>query len=160
MKNATVTVRDCQEKVLWTGKTDGQGIARINDRCLRIEPSPLRLQIGLIRFSSDGRSSLPFGKVFSSQPTPPNDMAFVHSSWDEGIEPWRFQLPSESVFGSRSSAIPFSIGSLLRAGETVHMKHILRQHMMKGLLLAPRISAAHSCLDQALRQRTRNMNFL
>ena len=28
-----------------------------------------------------------------------DDMAFVHSSWDDGIEPWRFQLPYESYSG-------------------------------------------------------------
>ena len=29
VKDASVTVRDCQEKVLWNGKTDASGIARI-----------------------------------------------------------------------------------------------------------------------------------
>ncbi len=29
VKDAAVTVRDCQEKVLWKGKTDVSGIARI-----------------------------------------------------------------------------------------------------------------------------------
>jgi len=55
-----------------------------------------------------------------------NDMSFVHSGWDEGIEPWRFQLVRESYLDPIIGHYDFR-PILLRAGETVHMKHILRQ---------------------------------
>ena len=56
------------------------------------------------------------------------DMTFTHSSWDEGIEPWRYQLPA--AYGSaKDGIIAHTIldRKLFRAGETVHMKHILRR---------------------------------
>jgi len=65
-----------------------------------------------------------------------NDMSFVHSGWDEGIEPWRFQLVRESYLDPVIGHTIFD-RSLLRAGETVHMKHILRQHTTQGFAPVP-----------------------
>jgi len=49
VKEAVVTVRDCQEKVLWKGKTDASGIARIEGLCLPIFPSvPIRWTLMII----------------------------------------------------------------------------------------------------------------
>jgi hypothetical protein len=64
-----------------------------------------------------------------------NDLSFVHSSWNEGIQPWRFQLPFESYEG------PFVAHTILdrplfRAGETVHMKHLLREQTPHGFAFA------------------------
>ena len=46
------------------------------------------------------------------------DFSFVHSSWDRGIEPWRFQLP---LTNAREAIITHTVldRSLLRAGDTV-----------------------------------------
>ena len=59
-------------------------------------------------------------------------MTFLHSSWDEGIETWRYQLP-EAPYRSRN-IIAYTVlnRSLLRAGETVHMKHVIRKHTIAG----------------------------
>ncbi|HWX09624.1 MAG TPA: MG2 domain-containing protein, partial [Gaiellaceae bacterium] len=53
-------------------------------------------------------------------------------SWNEGIEPWRFQLPYE--YGSQPVTLRRTVldRSLLRAGETVHMKHFLRRESLEG----------------------------
>lgn len=53
------------------------------------------------------------------------------SSWDNGIEPWRFNLPSASYKGPVISHTIFD-RSLLRAGNMLHMKHIIRKHTMTG----------------------------
>jgi hypothetical protein len=66
----------------------------------------------------------------------PEDMSFVHSSWDEGIEPWRFQLPEETYLDPVLAHTLFD-RTLLRAGETLHMKHVLRQHTTKGFSMVP-----------------------
>lgn len=137
VKEAMVAVKDCQEKVRWQGKTDANGIARIEG----VLPSAADLpqcdyktdgydypQMGALR-------SLGGGLFVTAQTA--GDMAFVHSSWDDGIEPWNFNLPEES------SSDPF-IGHtifdrpLFRAGEMVHMKHLFRQHTMKGFSTVPR----------------------
>src|SRR5262249_61518668 len=64
------------------------------------------------------------------------DMGLVHWSWDEGIEPFRFGLPAEPWDGP---TIAHSIldRALFRAGETVHMKHLLRQASLAGFAATP-----------------------
>ncbi|MCX8109694.1 MAG: MG2 domain-containing protein [Syntrophorhabdaceae bacterium] len=61
-----------------------------------------------------------------------DDMTFVHSGWDEGIEPYRFRL---SYGMDRPPIIAHTVLDrvLFRAGETVHMKHFLRRHTTAGI---------------------------
>ncbi len=61
-----------------------------------------------------------------------DDLAFVHSSWDQGIESWRFRLPTTE---SAEPAIAHTIldRALFRAGETVSMKHVIRRPVPRGL---------------------------
>jgi uncharacterized protein YfaS (alpha-2-macroglobulin family) len=136
VKGATVTVKNCQEKVLWNGTTDADGILRIGialpsdgdlPRCDYKADSRDYSQMGALQ-------SL-WGGLFITARTS-DDMSFVHSSWDEGIEPWRFQLPYGSETGSNVAHTIFD-RTLLRAGETVHMKHVLRRHTMSGFSLVP-----------------------
>jgi hypothetical protein len=65
-----------------------------------------------------------------------DDFSFAHSSWDRGIEPWRFQLP---LSNDRGAFIAHTLvdRSLLRAGDTVHMKHILRAQTLRGFSSVP-----------------------
>ena len=133
VKNATVAIKDCQEKVLWTGTTDVSGIAKVQ-QSLSLENLPNcpykmdridghdRTQMGALHSLWEG--------LFITARTE-NDMSFVHSSWNEGIEPWRFQLSQESYLDPIIGHTIFD-RSLLRAGETIHMKHILRQHTTQG----------------------------
>src|SRR5262249_42095493 len=64
------------------------------------------------------------------------DLALVHSSWNEGIEAWRFQLPTEWQ-SSLTSAHTVLDRMLLRAGETVHMKHFVRRRTGAGFAPLP-----------------------
>ncbi|OGP73978.1 MAG: hypothetical protein A2V86_07990 [Deltaproteobacteria bacterium RBG_16_49_23] len=137
VKEAMVTVRDCQEKVLWQGKTDASGIARIEGtlpsqgelpRCeFKINDHYVYQEMGALH-------SLEGGLFVTAQTS--EDMAFVHSGWDNGIEPWRFNLPNEFYSGPFIAHTIFD-RPLLRAGETVHMKHFFRQHTMKGFSAVP-----------------------
>lgn len=132
VKDATVMVKDCKEKILWQGRTDANGIARI-EKTLPSEGEVPRCEFKIedryIYSEIDALHSFGGGLFITAQAS--EDMAFVHSSWDEGIEPWRFNLPEESYSGP---FIPHTIfdRTLFRAGETVHMKHLFRQHTTKG----------------------------
>src|SRR5205085_9425799 len=55
-----------------------------------------------------------------------DDMSFVHTSWDDGIEAWRFHIPSGSWSGGGPALRTVFDRPLYRQGETVHMKHVLR----------------------------------
>ncbi|HEY2933555.1 MAG TPA: MG2 domain-containing protein [Acidobacteriota bacterium] len=116
-KDAVIHVRDCSGKMLWKGVTDAGGVARI-DRLPPPEQVPDCKQYGLAG-----------GLMITAQSG--SDLSFVHSTWSEGIEPWRFQLSTEYNL-ARPTAHTIFDRTLLRAGETVHMKHILRRHVMQG----------------------------
>ena len=141
VREAVVTVRDCQEKVLWQGKTDANGIARIKGTWPSLEELPrCEPKIGdhTVYREMGALESLGGGLFITAHTS--EDMAFVHSGWDNGIESWRFNLPGESYSGPFVAHTIFD-RSLLRAGETVHMKHIFRQQTMKGfsLVLKPQM---------------------
>jgi len=139
--DAQVAVHDCIGKILWSGQTDAQGIARV---------SKLPSQEALAECPYDGNlyhydykqamaiNRLDGGLFVIARLD--NDFSFTHSSWNRGIEPWRFQLP---LGDAREAIIAHTIldRSLLRAGETVHMKHILREQTLDGFALVSREQA-------------------
>jgi uncharacterized protein YfaS (alpha-2-macroglobulin family) len=122
VSQASVQIRDCQGKLHWEGKTDREGIARIGKLPTFSE---------LTQCSYDRLDS---GLVVSAQVG--DDLAFVHTSWWEGIEPWRFQLP---IDWQQSFEVAHTIfdRTLFRPGETVHMKHILRKRVLAGIASVP-----------------------
>ncbi|MFN8006003.1 MAG: MG2 domain-containing protein [Terriglobia bacterium] len=122
VKEARVQIQDCQGTVLWAGPTDGNGIARVGS---------LPRQNAIARCSYH---PLDNGLLVSARLG--NDLAFVHSSWNEGIESWRFQLPM-SYNPSLLAAHTIFDRTLFRAGETVHMKHLLRKRVLEGFALLP-----------------------
>ncbi len=117
VKDAVVNIRDCRGNVLWKGATDANGVSRI-------DKLPARGKLAHC-------SSYPLEQGLFVTARTPDDLAFVHSSWSEGIEPWRFQLPTEWDRELVSAHTIFD-RSLLRAGETVHMKHMLRKRGTGG----------------------------
>jgi uncharacterized protein YfaS (alpha-2-macroglobulin family) len=110
--NAQVEVRDCAARLLWSGTSDAQGIARIRKEL----PAP-RCK------GSDG--------YFISARSG-DDFTFTLSEWHDGIENWRFNLPTGGRFDDSRIAATVFDRTLLRAGETVHMKHFLRRHTAGG----------------------------
>lgn len=137
---ATVTIRNCQDKILWKGKTDASGIALISQKL------PADSELPYCSFKEDEDHSYRYDESFQLAglqggmfvtAQDGDDMTFVHSSWDQGIEPWRFQILEES---SQAPVIAHTIfdRTLLRAGDTVHMKHILRQHGPSGFRFVPK----------------------
>ena len=54
------------------------------------------------------------------------DVAFVFSSWQKGIESWRFNVPTGRGAEPDLRAATVFDRTLLRAGETVSMKHFVR----------------------------------
>ena len=116
VKDAMVTVRDSAGKILWRGGTDASGIAWI-----RQELPPQKYKENCAPFC---------GHFVTARKR--EDLTFVFSDWNEGIEPWRFQLPGGYNHDPTIAHTVFD-RTLFRAGETVHMKHFLRRHSMQGL---------------------------
>jgi len=117
--NADVTVWDCGVgRQMWSGKTDSDG---------------------LIAFGADHADWFVGGNQ-SCQGSPyvviahsGADRAIVLPNWNQGIESWRFNLPYGSDTGLTIAHTVLD-RSLFRAGETVHMRHVVRDLGLRGLL--------------------------
>ncbi|MDR5793227.1 MG2 domain-containing protein [Caballeronia sp. LZ008] len=120
--NADVRVTDCNGDEIATAKTDAQGIAKIGKPLASVRRCNER--------------SLAWGGFFVSarvnDPVSGPDMAFVTSDWDRGIESWRFNVPTDMSAARTTRAHTVFDRTLLRAGETVSMKHLLRVQTLGG----------------------------
>jgi len=131
---ADVSIRDCSGKSIWKGRTDERGVALIqgtlpsqNKQARCDFPVNYHEATGMLGGMSSGLF------VFARSGS---DATFTHSSWEDGIEPWRFQLPEADYRGIDDMAAHTILDrTLLRAGETVHMKHILRLPTTAGFTL-------------------------
>ncbi len=135
VENADVVVCDCAGKDIRRGRTDADGIVHIPGN-LNDEPPLCEIDGDSDAYMDASQMNALWGMdggyfVFVETP---EDMTFVHSSWDEGIEPWRYGLPHEGR-GKGDIAHTVLDRSLFRAGDTVHMKHLLRQPTMSGFAL-------------------------
>jgi alpha-2-macroglobulin len=139
--DAQVAVHDCAGKVLWGGQTDAQGIARMG----KLPPQEALAECpydGNV-YHHDYKQAMAINRLDGGLfviAKLDNDFSFTHSSWDRGIEPWRFQLPP----GNEREAISAHTildRSLLRAGDTVHMTHVLREQTLDGFALVPQEQA-------------------
>ncbi len=113
-----VAVNDCRGRPLWSGRTDAQGMARIErgfdeefgESCLSHDGHFVTARLG-------------------------DDLSFVFGRWNRGFEPWRFNLPVASGTAPDRRAHTVFDRTLLRAGETVSMKHVVREDTEHGLAL-------------------------
>jgi uncharacterized protein YfaS (alpha-2-macroglobulin family) len=125
--DAEVAVNDCDGKRIWSGRTDAQGLARV-DKVLE-GPQDECYETGYL-VTARAASPDAAGK-------PRNDLAFVFSQWHKGIEPWRFNHPTNLDSQPDVRAHTVLDRSLLRAGETVSMKHFVRRETSRGLAAVP-----------------------
>ena len=119
---AAVAVNDCRGQPLWNGVTDARGIATIA-RGFDDEPGgtpPCLGNGGLFVTARAGAAGQ-------------QDLSFVFSRWNRGIEPWRFNLPTASGSVADRQAHTVFDRTLLRAGEVVSMKHFVRDAAERGL---------------------------
>jgi uncharacterized protein YfaS (alpha-2-macroglobulin family) len=117
VKDAQVSIRDCENTVFWEGKSDQNGVVYVNKELPDEDKLPNCRNWSMGGYYVFARTN--------------DDMTFVRSAWNNGIESWRFNLPHAEY---RGPVIGHTIldRSLLRAGETVSMKHIIRKHTMNG----------------------------
>src|SRR5450830_386639 len=125
--DAEVRVSNCRGEELWRGKTNASGVAMINKRiddiCAR-------------GGNEDGAINGLFVSARKTDQKGRADMAFALTSWNDGIESWRFNLPTNQSADASKRAHTIFDRSLFRAGETVSMKHEFRVQNMNGFALA------------------------
>jgi uncharacterized protein YfaS (alpha-2-macroglobulin family) len=135
VKDARVHITDCNGTRVWEGVTDANGVAMV----------PTLEKASTCRgdgedYSDNGDYEAPRYLISarSRDAQGRDDMAFVLSTWNQGIETWRFNLPTEWRNGAKRRGHAVLDRSLLRAGETVSMKLFLRTETLRGLALLPR----------------------
>ncbi len=152
---AQLNVLNCLGDSVWKGVTDKNGIARIAEPLAKVAPAKCEAAGKKVSAMFAEKSKASDSKAKQApvedardeggydQPAAwyvatarkDNDFSFVSSTWNEGIEPWRFNVstsygssPEEALFGHTIFA-----RNLLRQGEVVHMKHMFRKAVAAGL---------------------------
>ncbi|MDO5290212.1 MAG: MG2 domain-containing protein [Pseudomonadota bacterium] len=115
---AAVRVSDCRGKEVASATTDAQGIARFKG----LNPQPARCEEE--DYFDEYQNAYFVSARAQNQGVA--DMAFAWSSWQKGIESWRFNVPTSQEASHELRAHTVFDRTLLRAGETVSMKHVLR----------------------------------
>ncbi|RDU97639.1 alpha-2-macroglobulin family protein [Trinickia dinghuensis] len=119
--NADVRVSDCNGAQIASGETDAHGLLTIDGRLTALKECK---DTGFYGFFVSARID---------DPKTGPDMAFVRSDWNRGIESWRFNVPLDTGSDKTVRAHTVFDRTLLRAGETVSMKHFFRVETMHGL---------------------------
>jgi hypothetical protein len=117
---------------LWQGRSGADGLARIpslpRDADLPIcrDPANEGDDYDPYRDFAGARAlgSLTSGLFVTARRG--DDLGFVHSSWNDGIETFRWNLPSEPWQGPYVAHTVLA-RALLRAGDTAYMKHVFPQ---------------------------------
>ncbi|RZA07258.1 MAG: hypothetical protein EOP11_08225, partial [Proteobacteria bacterium] len=112
---ASVRIVDCAGAELWKGKTGGDGVALV-------EGLP---EVNKGKYCEGLNSDL---TVLARKG---DDFSLTSSGWDNGIEPWRYQVNFSPAADENIAHTVFD-RTLLRAGQTVHMKHYLRTGFLRG----------------------------
>ncbi|WP_204734052.1 alpha-2-macroglobulin family protein [Hydrogenophaga laconesensis] len=119
---AFVRVSDCAGKEVATGTTNAQGVVELKG----VPPEAPRCN------SDDGEASQAYFVSARLKDGATEDMAFTWSDWYRGIEPWRFNVPTSRDKRPDERVHTVFDRTLLRAGETVSMKHLIRTETGQG----------------------------
>lgn len=126
VEGANIEIADCKGRVYNKGKT-------LKDGVLRVSGLPSSSDLTRCSWKSYDNGLFVIASLGG-------DSSFLHSSWNNGIETWRYNLPYPS-FPQERIAHTVLDRTLLRSGETVSMKHFIRKHSMKGFI-SPDLSSA------------------
>lgn len=110
--NVSLQLRDNDNKILWNGITNKEGLAK----------APGFSNLGIKSWKRWGRPEI---WVFADSR---NGTAVLNSTWNSGIEPWRFNVDYEySPQKENYGASLFTDRGIYRTGETVNIKGFIRK---------------------------------
>ncbi len=135
VSGANVSIRDTDNKVVWSGVTDENGLVIADARNLRVDPARAASKPEDEWESSyNALTQLHFIVVAEKD----GDVAYTGSDWNEGIQPWEF-----GVNFDLNEARPllrgtiFSDRGVYKLGEEIHFKTIVRSDTPSGMQLLP-----------------------
>ncbi len=120
MPNLAVELRGKDNKILWTGSTDMNGLA--------LAPGWKKLDVPAADWGQP--------EIYAFVSSAGGD-AVVSNLWNNGLEPWRFNLNYDYNPGAEQTrSMLFSDRGVYRPGETVYLKGVSRQ-MKDGVWTLP-----------------------
>lgn len=128
VSKALVQVFDCNGSEVTSGQTNSDGVVTFD----KAFPKAV-----VERCSGPGYNYQQGYFVFASKG---DDFTFTHTSWNKGIESWRYSVPTNWSGNPQYSAHSVLDRTLLRAGETLHMKHVYRRNTQHGFAMVDKDS--------------------
>lgn len=126
--NARVQVSDCQGQVVARATTDANGIAQLP----KVPPEAPHCRASAQSDEDDDYRRAWFVSARATGADQVEELAFTWSDWQRGIEPWRFNLPTSRDALPDQRAHTVLDRNLLRVGDTLGMKHLLRSESSQG----------------------------
>ncbi|RTZ41109.1 alpha-2-macroglobulin [Candidimonas sp. SYP-B2681] len=125
--NAAIVVLSCSGEIVAKGTTDENGIWHHRHR-LNVPNycEDTGLTGTYVSARIEAAHPMARGKA---------DFSFAFSDWNRGIESWRFNVPTNTSAKPTVAAHTLFDRTLLRAGDTVSMKHFVRVQTRNGLAL-------------------------
>ena len=122
VEGARVRIVDCDGTVFHDAVSDRDGLVRVERRLPEDEVLP-------------GCTSR-YDRQLMVTASRDGDFTFTLANWNDGIAPWRFNLPTGDYEGPYSMHAVLA-RSLVRAGETVQMKLFARERTRTGFARPP-----------------------
>ncbi|MBC7713956.1 MAG: hypothetical protein H7177_11495, partial [Rhizobacter sp.] len=118
--DAAISVRDCNGDEIAKGTTDKDGL----------------LKLGILKkVECERRGDQNY--IFAKKGI---DLSFMSTAWNQGIESWRYQVSTDNSYERKKwgALVAHTVldRTLFKPGETVQMKHILREHHQNGFSIA------------------------
>ncbi|HEX2059880.1 MAG TPA: Ig-like domain-containing protein, partial [Thermoanaerobaculia bacterium] len=135
VQGATVTIRDRDNKIFWTGTTDANGLAVAPNTDLRRKKEEPKTHEEEWEGDWFSLGELHFVVIAEKD----GDVGYVGSDWNEGITPWEFNT-NYNLAEARPQfrGTVFVDRGVYKLGEEVHFKLIARADTPSGMqLLAP-----------------------
>lgn len=126
--NANIRLSACDNKEIAAGKTNDKGVFHFKGKLPELKNCAYAQYAYMASATLAKEHPMSYGV---------EDYSFVFSDWNDGIQPWQFNV-SEGYYGQsdKSKVLlihPVLSRTLLRAGEVLNMKHIIRQQTSQGL---------------------------
>ena len=121
--DAAISIRDCGGSEIAKGTTDKDGMLKLGELSSKEKTPCDEWQNHYYIFAKKGI-----------------DLSFMSTAWNQGIESWRYQVATDNSYVRKTwgSLIAHTVldRTLFKPGETVQMKHILREHNQNGFTIA------------------------
>ncbi|HEX8255286.1 MAG TPA: alpha-2-macroglobulin family protein [Thermoanaerobaculia bacterium] len=135
VEGAKVTIRDRANKIFWSGTTNAQGLVIAPNTDLRRKKQEAKDEDDEGSYSWSALYEIHFLVTAEKD----GDVAYVGSDWNEGIQPWDFNVQyNVNEADPQLRGTVFADRGVYKLGEEVHFKLVARADTPDGMqLLAP-----------------------